>query len=64
MNINLAPVVQVLVARVQHKATLKVARYADRATEGEEEQRYLSAVAVVVGQHIFRNIFDGRIFAC
>ena len=64
LDINLAPVVQVLVAWVQHKATLKVAGYAYRATEGEEQQRYLSAVAMVVGQHIFRNIFDGRIFAC
>ena len=38
--------------------------YAYGAAERQEEERHLSAVAVVVGQHILGNVLYGRIFAC
>ena len=55
---------QVLVAGVKHPATLPSCRYAERAQQRDIEQRHLTAVAMPVLKHIFRNVWYGAVVAC
>ena len=54
---------QVPCAGLHHEAALEVGRDARNATQGNEEQRHLAAIAMTVVEHIFRDVVDGRILA-
>ena len=55
LEVDFCPVVQVPCAGLHHEAALEVGRDARNATQSNEEQRHLAAIAMTVVEHIFRD---------
>lgn len=62
-EIDFRPVVQVPGTRMHHKAALETGGNATATAEGDKQQAHLTAIAVTIVEHIFRNILNSGIFA-